>query len=194
MSDVAALRRGPWEGGQKEVVAVSPLPLVADHLGPARVLSVTPDEVRVDISGAEVSAVMALAFPYRPAIGDLLLVIGKGNEHYVIGVIQGAGHSTFTFPGNVEIRADRGELSLSAEKGVKVSSSEIALEATTVRVTAGALVQKLTSAYQRVRELLSVHAGEQEVVVDGSALTRAKSATVLTEENMTINGKQIHLG
>jgi hypothetical protein len=158
------------------------------------VLSVAPNEVRVDIEGREVGAALALAFPYRPAEGDTLLVIGKGEAHYVIGVLHGTGQSALTFPGDVEIRASGGELSLAGDRGVRVSGEEVALEARTVRVTAGALVQKLTSAYQRVREMLSVHAGEQETIVDGASLTRAKSAAVVTEETMSINGKQIHLG
>lgn len=185
MSNVAVMRE-PRKAGD---VA----PLVADHLGPARVVSVAPHEVCVDLDGHEVPATLALAFPYRPALGDTLLVIGKGSNHYVIGVIHGTGQSALTLPGDVAIRAS-GELSLSGDRGVRLSGPEVALEAPTVRVTAGALIQKLTSAYQRVREMLSVHAGEQETVVDGAALTRAKSASVLTEESMSINGKQIHLG
>ena len=42
--------------------------------------------------------------------------------------------------------------------------------------------------------MLSVHAREVHTVVDETHLTKAKSASVLTEETMTINGKQIHLG
>lgn len=192
MSNAAVVMRGPWREGDSAAPAASPL--VADHLGPARVVQVAPHEVHVDIDGREVRATMALAFPYRPAVGDTLLVIGKGADHYVIGVIHGTGPSALTFPGDVEIRASGGELSLAGDRGVRVSGEEVSLEARTVRMTAGALVQKLTSAYQRVREMLSVHAGEQETVVDGASLTRAKTASVVTEESMSINGKQIHLG
>ena len=37
-------------------------------------------------------------------------------------------------------------------------------------------------------------AGEAETIVDEGALTRARRATILTAETMSINGKQIHLG
>ncbi len=40
----------------------------------------------------------------------------------------------------------------------------------------------------------SVHAAASQTAVDGEAMTKAKNATVLTEETMTINGKRIHLG
>ncbi len=45
-----------------------------------------------------------------------------------------------------------------------------------------------------MRALWSVRAGESEILVDETALTRARSASILTEETMTINGQQIHLG
>lgn len=197
MSNVAVVTRGPWKEGAGEAAAptqATQAQLVEGHLGPALVISVQPHEVLVDVGGRETRATLALAFPYRPAVGDTLLVIGKGAEHYVIGVIHGTGQSALTFEGDVAIRASGGELSLSGDRGVRVSGPEVALEGQTVRVTAGALVQKLTSMYQRVREMLSTHSGEQETIVDGASLTRAKSASVLTEESMSINGKQIHLG
>ena len=56
-------------------------------------------------------------------------------------------------------------------------------------------MEKLGTLYQRVRGLLRrARAGEAQTIVDEGALTRAKSAAILTEETMTINGKQIHLG
>jgi hypothetical protein len=48
--------------------------------------------------------------------------------------------------------------------------------------------------YQRVTTLLSVHAKESHTAVDESSITKAKNAAILTEEAMSINGKQIHLG
>ena len=61
-------------------------------------------------------------------------------------------------------------------------------------MAADSLVQKLNSAYQRVRSLLTVHAGQSRTVVDETALTKSKNAVILTEEKMAINGKEIHLG
>ena len=39
-----------------------------------------------------------------------------------------------------------------------------------------------------------VHAGELSTVVDETAATQAKSATITAEEAVTVNGKQILLG
>jgi Protein of unknown function (DUF3540) len=56
------------------------------------------------------------------------------------------------------------------------------------------MVQKLTTAYQRVTGLLSVRAGEAETLVEGTTTTRAKNGVILTEDKMVVNGKQIFLG
>ena len=74
-----------------------PVPGPGDYLGPGHVTRVEPHAVEVEIrSGARVAAQMALAFPYAPREGDVLLVIGKDDEHYVIGVLHGTGQSTLT--------------------------------------------------------------------------------------------------
>lgn len=166
-----------------------------DYLGPARVVAATPAGVRVEIGGVEATATMALAFPYEPVEGDVLLVIGaEGGDCYVIGVLSGAGRTVLDVPGDVEIRARGGSLSLAGEQGVHIAGPEVAIEARTLRSTADALVQKVGTLYQRVAALLSVRAGESETVVDGAQVTRAKTAAFLTEGAMSLNGKQIHLG
>lgn len=165
------------------------------YLGPATVVEVKGAVLRVRVPGSPepVAAAMALAFPYAPCEGDSLLVIGQAGSHYVIGVLAGQGKVGLRFEGDVSLSAT-GALSLEAGEGVHVRGEEVSLEARTLRATADTLVQKLTSVYQRVSALLSVRAKEVETIVDEGTLTRARSATVLTEETMTINGKQIHLG
>ena len=77
---------------------------------------------------------------------------------------------------------------------MEVRGPELSVVVDAVKVVAGAMVQKLGSAYQRVTGLLSVRAGDAHTVVDGASVTRSKSGAILTEEKMIINGKQIHLG
>ena len=48
--------------------------------------------------------------------------------------------------------------------------------------------------YQRVTEMLSVHAGSSHTLVDGASHAQSTSATILTKETVTINGNEIHLG
>jgi hypothetical protein len=168
---------------------------VEDYLGPAEVTRAAADEVMVVLPGgaAPARAELALAFPYAPAAGDLLLVIGKGEALYAIGVLKGAGRSVFSLPGDVGLHAE-GELHLSGGKGVRVTGPEIELQADKLRAVAGAVVESFTSLYQRVREILSVHAGESHTLVDGAAYTQSKSAAIVTQETVTINGDEIHLG
>ena len=169
--------------------------LASDYLGPARVVRALGGEVEIELPGGAITrARMALAFPYGPSPGDELLVIAKGPSHYVIGVLQGSGATTLSFAGSVELRAEGGPLSLSSSEGVHVTAPDVSVDAGKLRMAAETVVQRFTSLYQKVSALLSVRARESETVIDETSLTRAKSASILTEETMSINGKQIHLG
>jgi hypothetical protein len=165
-----------------------------EYLGPAEVTGIAGGEVDVEVPGSGLRrARLALAFPYRPAVGDSLLVIGRGDRHYVIGVLSGSGQTVLSFPGGVDLEAG-GALRLTGREGVQITGPEVGIDAGKLRVYAESMVQKVTSLYQRVSALWSVRARDVETVVDETSLTRAKSASILTEETMSINGKQIHLG
>jgi Protein of unknown function (DUF3540) len=167
----------------------------ADYLGPADVVEVHAHEVLVTLrGGARVSAELALALPYQPAPGDVLLVTGRAGEHYVIGVLRGTGRTSLAIQGDVEVRAVGGSLDLSGDRGVRIHGPEVQLYAGKLRTVAGAVVEQFTSLCQRVSSLLSVHAGQKHTVVDDDTIEKARSATLLTDETVTINGKQIHLG
>lgn len=175
------------------VQAISPL-VPRDYLGPAEVIAGGPLEIEIELpTGARVLAKLALAFPYRPIAADTVLVIGKGKAHYVIGVIHGSGETALSFSGDVSLRA-AGKLRIAGQEGVSIEGLRLEILVGAVSVVADSMVQKLTSAYQRVTGLLSVRAGSSHAVVDGASLSKSKSGLILTEETMTINGKQIHLG
>jgi hypothetical protein len=185
MSNVAALK--------SERVAPAAAP--REYLGPAEVIEAGAGEIEARLpNGAAVRAELALAFPYRPAAGDVVLVIGRGDAHYVIGVLRGAGETTLAFEGNVNLRAVGGRLNLRGDDGVQVEGRELAVLVSAFKVVAESITQKAASAYQRVTGLLSVRAGESHTLVDGASTAKSKSGVILTEEKMTINGKQIFLG
>ena len=50
------------------------------------------------------------------------------------------------------------------------------------------------SLLQRVTGSLEVRAGQTQTVVEGRSIMTAKNASIVTEEAMTINGEEIHLG
>ena len=132
-----------------------PVPGPPSYLGPGRVPRSRRTRSRSRSAAASgPRAQMALAFPYAPAEGDVLLVIGKGDEHYVIGVLHGTGKTALSFQGGVEIRATGGPLTLSSDQGVAIRGPEVEIEAGKLQVLAGGVVERFTSLYQRVRDAL----------------------------------------
>lgn len=167
----------------------------SDYLGPADVLEVSGAVVTARLSdGRAVPATLALTVPYEPSPGDVLLVIGRGAGHWVIGVIRGHGQTTLRLPGDVAIHADGGTLRLSGEKGVRVDGPEVAIETRKLSVVATAFVEHLGSAVRRVAGLLSVQAKRSHTVVDEASYEQSKSHAIVAEETVTVNGRQIHLG
>lgn len=168
-----------------------------DYLGPATVRRVSGGRVHVELArgdGVEREGRMALAFPYRPVVGDSLLVIARGDALYVIGVLEGSGETALTFRGGVEVRAEGGALRLVSDRVVSIEAADVAVQATRLRIAAESAVEKVGSLVQHVRTLFSLRAKQSEAVIEEGTITRAKTATILTEETMNINGKQIHLG
>lgn len=164
------------------------------YLGPAEVTAALLHEVTVRLPrGTVAQARLALAFPYEPRATDEVLVIGTTEGHYVIGVLRGTGTATLSFPADVELHAG-GTLKLRADDGVAIEAPDVSVTTKKLQMIAAGVVQTFTSLRQRVTELLSTHAGQAHTVVEGSMHTQAKSATILTEGKVAINGKEVHLG
>jgi hypothetical protein len=168
---------------------------VEEYLGPAEVVEVRTSEVFVSLpGGTRARAELAFALPYAPALGDLLLVIGRGDKHYAIGVLRGSGRTELSFQGNVEVRAVGGRLGLTGDRGVDLRGPEVDVYTTALRMVARDVQQKFESVCQRVTSLFRLHAGEAQTLVDNGSVTQAKRAAILTEETVTINGREVHLG
>lgn len=166
------------------------------YLGPAEVVEARAGEVTVELPEGDVVPVeLALAFPYEPAPGDALLVIGKGSgEYYAIGVLRGAGRAVLAIQGHVDLRAVGGKLHLAGDEGVEIEGPEVSVRAGKLRTIADSVVETFATLYQRVTSHLRVHARESHTLVEGAAITQAKTAQITTEDVVTINGKQVHLG
>jgi hypothetical protein len=166
-----------------------------DYLGPAEVTAVDLHDLILLIGPErEVPARLALAYPYEPLPGDLVLTIGHDDDFYVIGVLRGNGRTELAFQGDVALRAVGGRLDLHADDGVRVHGPEVEIRTGRLRVVADSVVEKVNRAYRRVRELLTCRAGRLHTVVDDSSIAKARRTTILSEENVSINGKQINLG
>jgi hypothetical protein len=177
------------------ILPIVPLAAPDDYLGPAEVVEVRGPAVLVEVpDGRQAEATLALALPYAPVPGDVLLVIGRGEACYVIGVLRGQGRTSIAVQGDVEIASLEGKVVISGGRGVEVRGPEVELSAGKLRILAGAAVQRFASLVQRVTELWSVHAGEAHTLVDEGSFSQSKRAVIQTDETVTIDGKEIHLG
>jgi len=185
------------------VVAMDLNPLqqrAIEFMGPARVLpgaDARPGSTGLLVrrsDGREVEVKLALAFPYRPVDNDVLLVVGGPQGHFVIGVVEGHGYAQLDIEGNVSLRAVNGELSLQGDRGVRLRGPEVEVVSQKMKVYADTAVQKVNTFYQHVRELWSVKSRSAHVTTTEDYYQRSRNATLLTEEVVTMNGKQIHLG
>lgn len=175
--------------------------LALDYLGPAEITNVEGTVIEVSF-GKERSATarLALASPYEPVPGDMVVVIGavradgESTDFYVIGVIHGAGQTKLAFDGDVELAARGGKLRLVADEGIELKSKAITTVTSRLRTVAEVVHRSYGQVHERVRGLLNVHAGSEQRLIDQDSVSKARSTTILTEEEMTINGKRIHLG
>lgn len=164
------------------------------YLGPAKVVQAAALTADVELpTGTRQTARLALAYTYEPRAGDEVLVIGNADGHWIIGVIQGTGPAVMRFPADAEISAG-GTLRLTADQGVEVRALDFAVTTQKIRMIASEVAHSFKNLRQRVQELMSVQAGQTHTVVEGSMHSQSKSASILTEEKVSINGKEVHLG
>ncbi|MBW2534194.1 MAG: DUF3540 domain-containing protein [Deltaproteobacteria bacterium] len=165
------------------------------YLGTATVIRSGPAALEVRLpTGEIVHPKLALAFPFVPAPDDSLLVIGQDDRYYVIGVISSRGETQLRFRGSVELRAVDGELELQGDRGVELFGPEIEIKTRKLTVLADKATEIFGTVFTRVKELMSVHTGKTDAIVHGQWSTRSKRAAITSEEAVSINGKQVHLG
>jgi len=168
------------------------------YLGPAEVLEASPGRLRVRLLEAEgapvVHATSALAVPCAPGPGDTLLVLGQGGQAFAIGVLSGVGPARLELPGDVELRAVGGTLSLHGERGVTVEGEAITLRARALRTFAGTLTERVDTAFRWVKDQLRIQAGESRRVVQGEDLSHCQRSVTLAQETVKVDGHQIQIG
>ncbi len=189
--------------------ARSPAPAApedAGYLGPAEVVDAGPGRLRVRLLDAPpldpegrgaapvLDATLALAAPFAPGPGDRLLVLARGGEAWAIGVLDAPARLGLAFPGDVEVRAVGGTLTLRGDRGVEVEGGEVALRARTLRAFAGTLTERVDSAFRWVKDTLRVQAGESRRVVTGEDLTLCATSVTLARETLKLDAHQIQIG
>lgn len=165
------------------------------YLGPARILEVDGNRIQVSLpEGEEACALMALASPYAPVAGDVVLTIGHEGNYFVIGVLQGTGKTTFTVPGDLELRAPRGTINLVSGKGVGIRAPQFSVKAGKIRILARSIAEKFTSAMRRVTDLLQIRAGRMRTISENQYTVRAGRIVQRAKGDVKIDGKKINLG
>ncbi|MHC4600204.1 MAG: DUF3540 domain-containing protein, partial [Planctomycetota bacterium] len=144
------------------------------------------------LPGGEREAVLALATPYHPEVGDVVLVIGD-EELYVIGVLSGRGTSRLAVKGDLELEAT-GAVRIAAGREVSMNAPDVAVKAGRLELTAERLLGRFVRAYEWIRETLKTSAGRIRTTTREGVVLRAERITAYGEKDVKINGRQIHLG
>lgn len=181
--------QGPAFQGQVDAEALG-----GRYLGPATVVRAAPLLEATLPGGEVVRPRLALAYPFVPAAGDTLLVIGGEERYFVIGVLSSTGRTELRFRGDVELRAANGTLELSAEQGVSLEAPQIDIKTKRLNVLAEKVTEAFGTVLTRVKSLLSVHTGETDTVVHGEWSSRSERAAITSQEVVSVNGKEVHLG
>jgi phage baseplate assembly protein gpV len=171
-----------------------------------------------------VRALIALARPYQPTIGDRVVVVGDGEARFVVGIIErqaaaslytGDGsRAELTADGALEVRDARGQLRVrydgdettvvaasgdlvldAPEGGVVVrAKTDVAIEAPRIRLEAEQLFEKTRESVREVSSLLLTRAGRMRSLVREGYNLMAHRTHIKSEKDTSIDGKRILLG
>ena len=164
------------------------------YLGPVRVRQVAGNRVQLEFPDELPWASMALAYPYRPSVGDTVLAAGQGQNWYVIGVLQGIGKTTLMVPGDFEVLAPRGRIRLIAGKGVQLKSAEVKITADKLELVARRVMEQFAEATRWIKGAFQLRASRVRTEVENDYQVKAKRIIERAEGDVRIDGNKIHLG
>lgn len=147
----------------------------------------------VEGEGARTWAVLALPVPYRPEVGDTVLVIAQAGTAYVIGVLAGSGATTLSCPGDLVLEA-AGSVRVRGGTGIELEAPEVRVHARVLRTVVECVRERLGSVFRVVRSALRTRAGEVREDVQGDHRTRAGRIFGKARKGVRIDGESIHLG
>lgn len=159
---------------------------------PATVRRVLDDEVEVEAGGELFLARLALTSPFQPEPDDVLLVL-RGDPNYAIGVLSRRGRARLSVPGDLELRAG-GTLRLTGVVALELRSADVRVRADRFEVAARHAYERVIRSYRWVREAAQLSAGRVRTLVAGVSTLRARRIVEHAEEDVKIDGDQIHLG
>lgn len=162
------------------------------YVGPASVRGLKDGKVLLAMPDGSGEAELALAYPYSPCRGDVVLVCGT-TDLYVIGVLRAQGVTRIDIPGDVVIGAG-GKLRLQAGQAVEIESPRVGLRADRFEILAHSLFERVTDAYRWARGVVQTTAGRIRSVVSGTASLQAERIVEIASKDVHIDGERINLG
>tara|TARA_R110002072_G_scaffold36834_1_gene108123 strand:+ start:10559 stop:11002 length:444 start_codon:yes stop_codon:yes gene_type:complete len=143
--------------------------------------------------GEVVEAQWALPYRYLAQAGDTLLVIKRGQRHYVLSVIHGRGRNQLALRGEGLLRAAGGKLRLRGERGVRIKGPRVTLRGQTLGVMARVVHEKLGEVTQRIAKRVFERAGQSRRVIEGDDWHSAGERTLVAADSVLFNGDLIRV-
>lgn len=165
-------------------------------LGQAYVLEADSGETPLKVllsSGAEVEAEWALPYRYLAQPGDVLLVVGRAERHYVLNVLHGRGKSQLAIRGEGLLRAEGGQLRLKGDRGVKISGPNVTFRAQALTTLARAIHAKLDELNSRISGRSLERAGSSRRILDEDDWHSAGERTLVAADSVLFNGDLIRV-
>jgi hypothetical protein len=163
-------------------------------LGPVPVCEVSGNRVQLEFPDEMPWAMLALAYPYQPAVGDTVLAAGQSDNWYVIGILQGTGKTTFAVAGDFEVLAPRGRITLVAGKGFQVKSPEVKITTAKLEMVARRVLERFTDVTRWVKGVWQIRADRIRSRVEGAYQMNAGRIIERADQDVRIDGQKIHLG
>lgn len=167
---------------------------LTSYIGPARVLEAYGPRVRLEMSERDVWGIVAIPYPYRPEPGDLVLIIGRGDDMYVIGVIEGKGTTTFTCPGDLKFFAPKGKIDFASTEEITIRSPKVRINAKKLEFIAQTVIERFENARRFVKETLKIYAGRMGTIVESTYRVKGMRIIGRAKKEVKLDGRKIHLG
>ena len=164
------------------------------YLGPARIVQIESDRVQLAFPDQLVWAHLAIAFPYQPAVDDVVLAVGQDDSWYVIGVLKATGDTVIRVAGNLKLEAPFGKIELKSAEEISLLSANVRVVADRIDVLARTLAEKFQTATRWVKELFHVRAGSMHSQVNETYRVHAGRIVERAAGDVRIDGEKIHLG
>jgi hypothetical protein len=164
------------------------------YCGPAIVLEIGNVSITLQLPNREARAELALAYPYRPHVNDVVLALGAADgDLYVVGVLQAKGTTRMYVEGDLEIEST-GRLNLRGGASVGIAGAQVSVTADRYEVSARSVVERLGDVYRWTKGVIMTCAGRTRTVVETSATLTAARIVEKATQDVIIDGEQIRLG